>query len=111
MDHTELSHHDFGTGEKKLTIYTAGMIACVLLTILSFWVVMSHQLTKRQIIFIIFASACIQFLVQVFCFLRLNTATPQGRLNVMILLFTFAVLFCIVLGSVWIMLNLHYNMM
>ncbi|OGT46404.1 MAG: cytochrome o ubiquinol oxidase subunit IV [Gammaproteobacteria bacterium RIFCSPHIGHO2_12_FULL_41_20] len=111
MGYHEASNIDYGTGQKKLSIYVVGVVGCVLLTLIAFWVVMSSQLTKGQILAVIYAAACLQFLVQLLCFLRLNTQTEQGRINVMALIFTGVILLCIIMGSLWIMWNLHYNMM
>lgn len=102
---------DFGTGEKKLKVYILGMMICVVLTLISFGVVTLDTLSTGQIFAIIFISAVLQFFVQVIFFLRLNTETSQGRLNVMVLLFTGIILLCIIAGSLWIMWNLHYYMM
>ncbi len=107
MNH-ETKQVDYGTGQKKLSIYLAGTITCTILTLVSFWAVMSGKLSKWEIFVTIFASACVQFLVQVVSFLRLNTQTAQGRINVMSLLFTAIILLCIVIGSLWIMGNLNF---
>lgn len=108
-EHTE--EIDYGTGQKKLNIYVAGLIACVILTLLSFWVVMAEHLTKMQTVAVIFISAIIQFIVQLVCFIRLNTQTEQSRMNVISLIFTIVILTSIVAGSLWIMFDLNYFMM
>jgi cytochrome o ubiquinol oxidase operon protein cyoD len=102
---------DYGTGQKKLSIYVYGLVACILLTILSFWAVMANPFSKHAILAIIFASAIVQFLVQVICFLRLNTSTEQGLNNVLSIVFTFVILVTIIAGSLWIMWNVNYYMM
>lgn len=111
MKQHDSAQPDFGSGQKKLGIYTLGVIGCAILTLISFWAVMSHQFSRWEVFAIIFYSACIQFLVQVVCFLRLNTQTEQSRTNVMTIMFTGVILLCIVAGSLWIMSNLDYNMM
>jgi cytochrome o ubiquinol oxidase operon protein cyoD len=111
MHHEESHQSDYGTGEKTLGVYLIGLVACVLLTLLSFWVVIANELPKSQIFAIIYSSACIQFFVQLVCFLRLNTKTEQGKMNVMALVFTGVILTSIILGSLWIMWNLNYYMM
>jgi cytochrome o ubiquinol oxidase operon protein cyoD len=108
MDHHEVGQADYGTGQKKLGMYLTGVIACAVLTIIAFWAVMSGTMPKLQILAIIFSAACIQFFVQVICFLRLTTDTPQGKTNVMAFIFTGVILVCIVIGSLWIMWNLNY---
>jgi cytochrome o ubiquinol oxidase operon protein cyoD len=102
---------DYGTGQKKLSTYVVGVIACVVLTLIAFWAVLSGVPSRAQAFVIIFTAACIQFIVQLVCFLRLNTQTEQGRINVMSLVFTAVILTCIIIGSLWIMYNLNYNMM
>jgi len=111
MAHHELHQPDFGTGQKKLGIYVIGVVACTVLTLLSFWAVLSGIFERMDIIFIIFASAVLQFLVQLICFLRVNTQTEQSRINVMSLVFTGVILVTILAGSLWIMSNLNYYMM
>lgn len=110
MDHHGAKASDYGTGQKKLGLYIVGFISCSLLTLLSFWGVMSQNFSKTAILTLIFSSACVQFLVQVVCFLRLSTQTEQGKMNVMTFLFTGVILTSIILGSLWIMWNLNYYM-
>jgi cytochrome o ubiquinol oxidase operon protein cyoD len=111
MDHHGMREPDYGTGSKKLGMYLVGFISCAILTLLSFWGVMSQRFSKLEILVLIFSSACIQFLVQVIFFLRLTSQTEQGRTNIMTFLFTGVVLTSIIIGSLWIMWNLNYYMM
>lgn len=108
MDH---STPDFGTGQKKLSIYVLGFTICVVLTLLSFWAVISGEFSRSHSIAIIYSSALIQFVTQVVCFLRLNAQTEQGITNILSLMFVILILVCIVSGSLWIMHNLNYNLM
>jgi cytochrome o ubiquinol oxidase operon protein cyoD len=111
MNEHELNQPDYGTGEKKLSVYIFGVIACALLTIFSFWIVKADVVSKMMTFALIYLSACIQFLIQVICFLRLNTQTEHSRNNVVALIFTCIILTSIIVGSLWIMSNLNYNMM
>lgn len=111
MDSNHLNQPDYGTGQKKLNIYIFGFIICAALTLLAFWAVIGSNFAKPQIFAIIYILACVQFFIQVICFLRLNTHTHQGQLNVMSFIFTGIILLVIVIGSLWIMVNLNYNMM
>ena len=106
-----LAGSDYGTGQKKLSVYVIGVALCVLLTLLSFGVVMSGTFSRGQILQVIFWSAFLQFMTQVVCFLRLNAQTEQGKINIMCLLFAIFILAVVVGGSIWIMVNLNYNMM
>ena len=111
MEHHNMNEPDYGTGQKKLGLYLVGFISCSILTLFSFWSVMSQRFSKLEVLAIIFSLACIQFLVQVIFFLRLSTQTEQGRTNIMTFLFTGIILISIILGSLWIMWNLNYYMM
>ncbi|MGQ3891675.1 cytochrome o ubiquinol oxidase subunit IV [Legionella sp. CNM-4043-24] len=110
MDHSGINEPDYGTGQKKLGLYLIGFISCSVLTLISFWSVMSQRFSKLEALAIILSSACIQFLLQVIFFLRLSTQTEQGRINIMTLLFTGVILVSIIVGSLWIMWNLNYYM-
>lgn len=110
-DHHHDAQPDFGTGQKKLSIYLTGMVSCIVLTIVAFWAVMSHQFSNTKMIVIIYAAAIVQFFIQVICFLRLNMKTSQGQVNVVAFAFTGLILLCIIIGSVWIMHNVQYFMM
>ena len=106
-----MNEPDYGTGQKKLELYLLGFISCSILTVFSFWSVMSQRFSKLEVLALIFSSACIQLLVQVIFFLRLTTQTRQGRTNIMTFLFTGVILTSIICGSLWIMWNLNYYMM
>jgi cytochrome o ubiquinol oxidase operon protein cyoD len=102
---------DFGTGKKTLKLYVTGLIFCIILTLISFATVKIPGLPQREVLAIIYTSAIIQFLVQVIYFLRLYTQTKQGQINIMSFVFTGVILLCIVIGSLWIMSNMHHNLM
>ena len=110
-EHDESPQPDYGTGQKKLSVYTAGFISCILLTLFSFWAVLSGKFSKGETFALIYVAAIIQFFVQLICFLRLNTRTPQAKNNVISLVFTGVILMSIIIGSLWIMWNLNYYMM
>src|SRR6478736_2843707 len=111
MEHSHAAQPDFGTGQKRLSVYFAGFVACVALTLLSFWSVMSGHFDRTITYVILYSSAIVQFFIQVICFLRLNTQTEQGRANVLSFVFSGVILVTIVIGSVWIMWNTNYFMM
>lgn len=110
MNHHITSEPDYGTGKKKLGIYILGVALCVVLTLLAFWVVTVESLSRTQMFLTIFAAAIAQFFVQVVCFLRLNTQTEQGKMNVMGFVLAGVILLAVVIGSLWIMWHLNYNM-
>lgn len=111
MDAEHIIQPDYGTGEKKFSVYVFGIFLCIILTLIPFASVIYFHLSRGATIAVIFFSAILQFIVQVLCFLRLNAKTPQAKMNVMAFLFTILILLVIVVGSLWIMWSLHYYMM
>lgn len=110
-----MAHHkldsDYGTGQKTLPIYIFGLVACIILSIVPYWAAKSITNNNLAIVEVVVICAIIQFLAQIICFLRLNTATLQAKMNTMSFIFTLVILFILVAGSIWIMINLDYNMM
>lgn len=106
-------HHqaDYGTSQKKLSVYLVGFVTCIALTLGAFYLVMYPSLPKHQIMAWVLAAAFIQFFVQVICFLGLNVKTLQGKMNVGSLIYAIVVIGSIIVGSLWIMYNLDYFMM
>ena len=109
-DHS-ITASDLGMGKKTLPIYTFGIILCVILTLIPFYMVEHETISRAVRLSVLFTSAIIQFFVQVVCFLRLSFRTEQGQLNVFSFVFSIFVLAVIVGGSMWIMWHLNQNMM
>ena len=111
MSDSHLMEPDYGTGQKTLGVYLFGVVLCVILTLLPFGVVMfkygSHAFQHT----VLALSAFAQFMVQVICFLRLNGSTEQAKSNVAAFVFTIIVAVVVIAGTLWIMVNLGYNMM
>lgn len=95
---------------KTLKSYVVGFLLALVLTLLSFGVAAEHALfTVSQFYVTLVVLAVLQLLVQVTFFLRLNAA-EEGRWNLMPFLFTIVIVLVILIGSLWIMYNLNYNM-
>ncbi len=93
--------------------YITGFISSVILTLAAFFVVLRPGLfhvSSGGVVVIILALAVIQALVQLFFFLHLGEEKGP-RWNLVVLLSTFALILILVVGSIWIMGNLNYNMM
>lgn len=108
-DHLK-SQPNYGTSPKNLMTYVVGFLLCIILTLIPFSAVASHGLSHPAIYVILLVSAVLQLLVQVICFLRLNT-TKEGLENTLSFLFVIIVVFILIGGSMWIMWHLNYNMM
>lgn len=89
--------------------YLIGFVLAVILTAIPFWLVYTHALPAPRIALIIAVTAVLQILVHLRFFLHVNfTTTP--RENLMALSFTAVLIFLMVGGSLWIMIDLHQRM-
>ena len=92
-----------------LASYLIGFVLAVILTAIPFWLVYTHTLPPARIMLIIAIAAVLQILVHLHFFLHINfTTTPKE--NLLALAFTAVLLFLMVGGSFWVMLDLHQPM-
>jgi cytochrome o ubiquinol oxidase operon protein cyoD len=92
-----------------LASYLIGFVLAVILTAIPFWLVYSHALPPSRIMLVIAGAAVLQILVHLHFFLHIDfTTTP--RENLMALAFTAVLIFLMVGGSFWIMIDLHSRM-
>ncbi len=95
---------------KTLKAYIFGLLGSLVLTLISFGLVAKHTMSATSLLITIMSLAVVQLFVQVTCFLRLNNS-PEGRWDLMPFLSAILVVLVLVIGSMWIMFNLNYNMM
>lgn len=100
----------YGAKLKTFKSYITGFILSIILTLAAFACVGKHWLSGEALYITITALALMQLLVQVICFLRMNT-TSEGRWNTLPFIFTIVIVGVLVGGSLWIMYNLNINMM
>ena len=105
-------HNAAGASHGNTKQYTIGFILSVLLTVIPFGMVMAGmQETQRGLVVAVIAiTAVAQILVQLVYFLHMNSSSEQ-RWNVIAFVYTILCIAVLLIGSVWIMNYLHYNMM
>jgi cytochrome o ubiquinol oxidase operon protein cyoD len=92
-----------------LLSYLVGFVLAVVLTAIPFYLVASHALPPSRTMIVIAVAAVLQILVHLRFFLHLNfTTTPKE--NLLAIAFTAVLLFLMVGGSLWIMIDLHSRM-
>ena len=95
--------------------YMHGLALSLALTISAFMLMWAYLQTDRQLftrgwlIAFLVALACLQIFVQAVYFLHMS-ATRKAQWTLYSTLFTLFVTATIVFGSIWVMQNLHYNM-
>lgn len=101
---------------KPIQAYIAGYVLAITLTVSAFalvWAYVSSDggvFSRTVLLSALAVLAVLQLLVQAVFFLHLS-AERKARLTLYSTLFTILVVMTIVVGSIWIMYNLNYNMM
>lgn len=99
-----------GAGHGSLLTYTTGFVLSVILTLAAYYFVVNDSFAYRGLIAIIVGLAVAQLMVQLFFFLHLGKES-KPRWNLIVFMFMLLVVAIVVIGSIWIMDNLDYNMM
>lgn len=90
--------------------YVAGFVLSVVLTIIAYVLVVNQAIPDRTVLIgAIIGLAVVQFVVQMVFFLHLGRES-RPRWNLVVFSFMLMVLFILVLGTLWIMNGLEYNM-
>lgn len=92
-----------------IRLYVAGFALAVALTLAAYVVVVQRLFVGDIAVYALVGLALVQFVVQLVFFLHIGQEHGP-RWNMAAFLFTLLVLVVIVLGSLWIMHNLNYNM-
>lgn len=106
-------HHKVSaTGESHGSVksYTIGFILSIILTVIPYFIVVNHMMPVDGVAITVVILAVGQLFIQLVFFLHLNSSSEQ-RWNLITILFTLLILLILVIGSIWIMWNLNYNMM
>ena len=103
-------HNSAGASHGNTKQYTIGFILSVILTIIPFGMVMAGGIGRGIVMAVIAITAVAQVLVQLVYFLHMNSSSEQ-RWNVIAFIYTVLCIAVLLVGSVWIMNYLHYNMM
>ncbi|MBA2815394.1 cytochrome o ubiquinol oxidase subunit IV [Candidatus Pantoea persica] len=90
--------------------YMIGFIFSVILTGIPFWIVMSGVSSQGMTLGVVVACAVSQVVVHLIYFLHLDTKS-EGGWNIIAIVFSALIILIVVVGSLWIMWNLNYNMM
>ena len=86
------------------------IILSILLTIIPYALVVNHLLIGDSLIIAVIILGIVQLLVQLIFFLHLSSH-PSQRWNLITFSFTVLIVVILVIGSLWIMYNMNYNMM
>lgn len=99
-----------------VTTYTFGILLSTILTLIAYILVQIHINSHHKIlphvflIPLVLGLAFLQLCVQLFFFLHLWKKDSVSRLSLGFFITTFLGILVIVIGSIWIMYHLNYNM-
>jgi cytochrome o ubiquinol oxidase operon protein cyoD len=97
------------TDERRLRTYLTGFALALILTAIPFALVAFEALPRLPLLILIAVAAVVQILVHLRYFLHLDlTTTP--RENIVAIVFAAILIFIMVGGSLWIMLDLQQRM-
>lgn len=105
-----MSHHSESSSHGSMKQYTIGFILSIILTIIPFGMVMTGGFSREMLLAVVGITALIQVLVQLIFFLHMNSSEEQ-RWNVIAFIYTILTIAILLIGSVWVMNYLHFNMM
>jgi cytochrome o ubiquinol oxidase subunit IV len=108
IDKPESKQPDMAHG--TLTSYVVGFVLSIALTLAAYSAVVNRSMPDSRLVVLVIALAMAQLLVQLIFFLHMGKES-RPRWNLQVFGFMLMVLLIIVLGSLWIMHNLNYNMM
>ncbi|MCF8999925.1 cytochrome o ubiquinol oxidase subunit IV [Acinetobacter nectaris] len=103
-------HHIENSAHGSLKQYTIGFILSIILTIIPFGMVMTGGFSHTLLLSVVGITGIVQVLVQLIFFLHMNSSEEQ-RWNVIAFIYTILTIAILLIGSVWVMNYLHYNMM
>ncbi|WP_029061699.1 cytochrome o ubiquinol oxidase subunit IV [Labrenzia sp. DG1229] len=98
------------SAERTLSTYLTGFVLAVVLTAIPFALVWGGLLTGPAVYYVIAVAAVLQVVVHLVFFLHLNLRSTPAE-NLFFLGFAAVLIFIMVGGSLWIMMDLHHRMM
>lgn len=89
--------------------YVIGFLLSVVCTLVPYYMVVEKIVTGTTLLATIIGFAMVQLIIQVVFFLHIGRE-KKPRFNLFFLVSTIGIIFVVVVGSIWIMNHLHYNM-
>lgn len=107
---SETHNENTEVGKINLKTYLTGFILAIVLTLISFGLVMSADVPRQWAVWGIIVAAVVQMLVHLHYFLHLDRSS-SARWNLVAIAFTVFMLIIFVGGTIWVMYTLNSRMM
>ncbi|WP_343128499.1 cytochrome o ubiquinol oxidase subunit IV [Buchnera aphidicola (Kurisakia onigurumii)] len=95
---------------KKSNLYFLGLLYSLILTCLSFFITFYTIFSNKKTYIILILFLTIQFMVHILYFLHIKKI-KNLKWNLIISIFSLLIIVIIIFGSIWIMYNLHSNLL
>lgn len=100
----------YEAGRFAMRSYVTGFVLSIFLTLIPYVIVVNHMFGKESLVLAVVIFGVTQLFVQVIFFLHLSKKSkPQW--NIIVFVFTVLIVSILVVGSLWVMYNLNYNLM
>lgn len=97
-------------GSGAFRSYLIGFLLSILLTLVAYFMVVEHAFSHRILVFTTIGLGIVQMFIQLLFFLHLGQES-KPYWNCQLFFFMLTILVILVVGSLWIMQNLNYNVM
>ncbi|MFZ1301485.1 MAG: cytochrome o ubiquinol oxidase subunit IV [Candidatus Microsaccharimonas sp.] len=99
---------DHRHSQTRYISYIVGFGLSIVTTLMAYFFVVNELWPKETLIYVVMGIAVVQLVVQLVFFLHLGRG---NRWKLLTFIFAMLVVLIVVVGSLWIMQNLDYNMM
>lgn len=99
----------YEAGQRALKSYVTGFVLSIALTLIPYFIVVNHLFGGSSLIYVAVLFGVAQLLAQVIFFLHLHKKS-KPHWNMIVFIFTVLIVSILVVGSLWVMRNLNYNM-
>lgn len=107
--HKEYVVPESKTEEGTMKSYVIGFVSSIALTLVAYFLAVNHVLNGYGLIVVLIELAILQFTAQLFLFLHFGKErSPRWKLLTLVI--AIVVVLIVVLGSLWIIQSLNYNM-
>jgi len=94
--------------EAKYISYVVGFVLSVIATLIAYFFVVNHLWSKEILTYFVMGVAVVQLAIQAVFFLHIGRGS---HLKLVTFVFAILIVLIVVIGTIWIMDNLDYNMM
>lgn len=101
-------HLDSRNSQSRYISYVVGFILSILITLAAYIVVVKHLWPMQTLVYIILGIGVVQLVVQLVFFLHIGRGSKWKFIT---FIFAILVVLIVVVGTIWIMNHLNYNMM